>query len=92
MVGNREYSANAINTIPRNHSVRPDGTAPGDYVRKGRKPAFFWFGKGEYELILHYEHYLEDVRPEDEAFDMAEGDDETLIRGNSHVCVVAHCP
>ena len=39
VVGSGEYSENAINTIPRNHSVRPDGTNPGDYVRNGRKPA-----------------------------------------------------
>lgn len=84
MVGKGEYSENAINTMPRNHSVRPDGTEPGDYVRKGRKPAFFWFGKGEYELILDHEHDLEDVSPEDEEFDVAEGDEEALIQGNAH--------
>lgn len=90
MVGNGEYSEKAINTIPRNHSVCPDGTGPGDYVRKGRKPAFLWFGKGEYELILDREHYLEDASPEDEEFDMAEGDEETLIRGDTHA--VSACP
>src|SRR2546422_2190737 len=36
MVGRGEYSEKAINTIPRNHSVRPDGSEPGDYVQKGR--------------------------------------------------------
>jgi hypothetical protein len=80
IVGAREYSENAINTIPRNHSVRPDGTDPGDYVRKGRAPAFFWHGKGEYELILNHEHYVEEVDPEDGESDLAEGDEETLIR------------
>ena len=90
IVGNGEYSENAINTIPRNHSVRPDGTDAGDYVRKGRRPAFFWFGKGEYELILNHEHYLEDVNPEDEEFDVAEGDEETLILGNLRG--VCRCP
>jgi len=90
MVGDGEYSENAINTIPRNHSVRPDGTDPGDYVRKGRKPAFFWFGRGEYELILEREHDLEDIGSEDEEFDMAEGDEEALIRGNTHG--VSRCP
>jgi hypothetical protein len=84
MVGNREYAENAIDTIPRNHSVRPDGTDPGDYVRKGRKPAFFWLGEGEYELILTDQHHLEEVTPEDEQFDTSEGDDEALIRTNSH--------
>lgn len=81
MVGRGEYSENAINTIPRNHRVRPDGTDPGDYVRKGRKPAFFWLGKGEYELILDYGHAVEDISPEDEEFDVAEGDEEALIQG-----------
>jgi len=90
IVGKGEYSENAINTIPRNHSVRPDGTDPGDYVRKRRKPAFFWFGKGEYELILDHEHYLEDVSPEDEEFEIAEGDEESLIRGDTHS--VSPCP
>jgi hypothetical protein len=90
IVGTREYSENAINTIPRNHSIRPDGTDPGDYVRKGRKPAFFWYGKGEYELILNHERYLEGVDPEDEESDTAEGDEETLIRENPHR--VSRCP
>ena len=44
-VGNCEYSKNAINTIPRNHSVRPDGTDPGDYVRKHGIPAFLGMGE-----------------------------------------------
>jgi hypothetical protein len=83
-VGNGEYSKNAINTIPRNHSVRPDGTDPGDYVRKHRKPAFFWCGRGEYELILNREHYVADLSPEDGEFDVAEGDEETLIRAKRH--------
>jgi len=54
------------------------------------KPAFFWLGKGEYELILDHEHYLEDVTPEDEECDMAEGDEETLILGNLRS--VSRCP
>jgi len=49
-LGNGEYSTNTINTVPRNLSIRPDGADPGDYVRKGRKPAFLWFGNGEFEL------------------------------------------
>ena len=81
-VGNGEYAENAINTIPRNHSVRPDGTNPGDYVRKGKKPAFLWYGEGEYELVLDHQHCLEDSSPEDdEEFDATEGDREELIRG-----------
>jgi len=83
-VGDGEYSENAINTIPRNHSIRPDGTSPGDYVRKDRKPAFLWFGKGEYELFSEHEHNIEDIGPEDEKFDVAEGDSkETLISGTA---------
>jgi len=81
-VGNGEYAENSINTVPRNHSVRPDGTDPGDYVRKGRKPAFLWYGGGEYELILDHQHNFEDVSPADEEFDVTEGDAETLILGN----------
>lgn len=50
-VGSCEFAENALNTIPRNHSVRPDGTDPGDYVRKGRAPAFIWLGNGTFELI-----------------------------------------
>lgn len=78
-VGNGEFSGNTINTVPRNHSVRPDGTDPGDYVRKGREPAFLWFGKGEYELILDRQHRVEHTSPGDEEFDVAEGDEEALI-------------
>ncbi len=78
-VGNGEFSENTINTVPRNYSVRPDGTAPGDYVRKGRVPAFFWHGSGEYELILDHPHCLKDATPGDEAFDLTEGDGEELI-------------
>jgi hypothetical protein len=80
-VGNKEYSENTINTVPRNHSVSPDGTAPGDYVRKGREPAFFRYGEGEYELILHHQHCFKDACPEDEEFDVTEGDGEALIVG-----------
>ena len=77
-VGKGEYSENAINTIPRNHSVRPDGREPGDYVRKGRKPAFLWYGEGEYELILDRQH---DFKPEDDEFDSTEGVGEELVLG-----------
>ncbi len=83
-VGDREYSKNAINTIPRNHSIRPDGTRPGDYVRKHRKPAFLWFGKGEFELLSEHENNIEDSGPEGEGFDVAAGaSKETLIRGTA---------
>lgn len=82
IVGRGEYSENAINTIPRNHSVRPDGTDPGYYVRRGRKPAFFWHGNGEYELILNHGHSLDDVSPDDEEFERVDGDGETLILAN----------
>jgi hypothetical protein len=83
-VGNREYKANTINTVPRNHSVRPDGTDPGDYVlRKGREPAFYWHGQGEFELILHRQHVIEDASPEDEDPDATEGDAEALVLGKS---------
>jgi hypothetical protein len=78
-VGNADYSENTINTVPRNHSIRPDGTEPGDSVRKGAEPAFLWYGKGEYELILNRQHVFEDACPEDEEFDAAEGDGEALI-------------
>jgi|GEM_PF-807472 len=50
-LGTGEYSTNTITTVPRNLSTRPDGTNPGDYVRKGRKPSFWWYGHGEFELI-----------------------------------------
>jgi hypothetical protein len=80
-LGKGEYAENAINTIPRNHSVRPDGTDPGDYVRKGRKPAFFWYGNGKYELLLDHQHRLEDSSPEDDEFGATEGDKEELIHG-----------
>ena len=30
-------------------------------VRKGREPAFFWYGEGEYELILHRPHCFKDA-------------------------------
>src|SRR5439155_24420050 len=36
MVGRGEYSEKVINTIPRNHSVRPYVSEPCDYVQKGR--------------------------------------------------------
>src|SRR3989441_9397151 len=68
MVGRGEYSEKAIKTIPRNHSVRPDGSEPGDYVQKGKEPAFLWYGGGEFELVLDHSHYLQDVTPEDEEF------------------------
>jgi hypothetical protein len=79
-VGLREYSENAINTIPRNHSVCPDGSQPGDYVQKGRKPAFIWYGGGEFELVLDHTHTVQDVIPEDDhEFDASEGDNEALV-------------
>jgi hypothetical protein len=80
-VGNGEYSENTINTVPRNHSVRPDGTDRGDYVRKGRKPAFLWHGSGVYELVLDRQHEFEVASPEDEEFDVTEGDAEALFFG-----------
>jgi hypothetical protein len=80
-VGNGEYGENEIDTIPRNHQCSPDGTNPGDYVRKGRKPAFLWYGEGEYELVLCHQHCLEDSSRDDEEFDRTEGDREELIRG-----------
>lgn len=89
-VGHGEYAENSINVVPRNHSVRPDGTDAGDYVRKGRKPAFLWYGHGEYELILHHRHVFEDVSREDEEFDVTEGDGETLILGNRSA--ISTCP
>jgi hypothetical protein len=82
LVGNEEYAENAINTMPRNHSIRPYRTDPGYFVRKGMKPAFFWLGNGKYELILNHGHCLEPIGPGDEDFDMAEGDEETLILSN----------
>jgi hypothetical protein len=81
-LGYGEYAENTINTIPRNHSVRPDGSEPGNYVRKGRRPAFSWYGEGEYELVLDCQHNLDNVNPEDEEFDLCEGDQEALILGN----------
>ena len=79
-VGNGDYSENTINTVPRNHSIRPDGTDPGDYVQKGRKPAFWWHGNGEYELILDHGHSFEHAGPEDEELNETEGDGEALVR------------
>jgi hypothetical protein len=84
-VGSGEYAENTINTVPRNHSIRPDGTDPGDYVQKGRKPAFLWHGKGEYELVLDRQHSFEEVSLEDEEFDITEGDDEALTLGHSAI-------
>ena len=78
-VGNGVYAENTINTVPRNHSVRPDRTDPGDYVRKGRDPAFFWYGNGQYELILDRQHRFENASSEDQEFDATEGDGEALI-------------
>jgi len=85
MVGRGEYSEKAINTIPRNHSVRPDGSEPGDYVQKGKEPAFLWYGGGEFELVLDHSHYLQDVTPEDEEFDPSEGDNESLVLAHGRV-------
>ena len=45
------YSTNTIKTVPRNSSISADGSEPGDYVRKGRKPEAVRLGKGLYELI-----------------------------------------
>jgi hypothetical protein len=86
-VGNGDYSANTINTVPRNHSIRPDGTEPGDYVRKGTKPAFLWHGNGEYELILDHGHSFEHAGPEDEELDETEGDGEALVRAQRRIGV-----
>ncbi len=80
-VDNGEYAENAINTIARNHSVRLDGMNPGSCVQNGRKPAFWWYGRGEYELVLDHQHCLEDASPGDERFDAAEGDREEVIFG-----------
>jgi hypothetical protein len=78
-VGKAEYAQSTISTVPRNHSIRPDGTEPGDYVKKGRNPAFWWYGQGEYELILNRQHLLEDASLEDEELDANEGEGEELI-------------
>jgi hypothetical protein len=43
-VGNREYSKNAINTIPRNHSVRPTGQTLG--ITSGNTESLHSFGMG----------------------------------------------
>ena len=89
-VGSNEYAENSITTIPRNHSICPDGTNPGDYVRKGRKPAFYWYGEGTFELILNREHYLREIVPGDESFDAVEGDDETLMRVDGSGVIRCH--
>jgi hypothetical protein len=91
-VGNGEYAENAINTIPRNHSTRPDGTNPGDYVRKGRKPAFLWYGAGEYELVLDHQHCLEDPGSDNEEFEAIEGDREELIRPGGETAIKVPLP
>ncbi len=84
-VGKGDYALNAINSIPRNHSVRPDGSDPGWYVRDGRPPAFFWYQPGEYELILDRQLVLENVDSDVDDFDDVEGEDETLITSNPHI-------
>lgn len=45
-VGDGEYAANALNTIPRNLSIRPDGSKPGNYVQNGQRPRFYWVDRG----------------------------------------------
>jgi hypothetical protein len=79
LVGDREFSANTLKTVPRNHSTRPDGSDRGDYVRKGRQAAFFWTGPGQYELILDTPYCLEDRKALDDTFIEEEGEGESLI-------------
>jgi hypothetical protein len=72
--------------------ARPDGTEPGDYVRKGAEPVFLCYGKGEYELILNRQHVFEDASAEEGEFDATEGDGEALIlgkRGGNRRCPLA---
>lgn len=45
------YSPNTISSLPRNTSIAPDGSDPGDYVRKGRKPEAVRLERGLYALI-----------------------------------------
>jgi hypothetical protein len=84
-VGSVEYSENTIKTVPRNHSVRPDGSWPGDYVRKGRRAAFYWFGNGEFELTLDRRHELDlHEEPYEEDITNAEGDEESLFAADQN--------
>jgi hypothetical protein len=77
-IGEKEYKKNAINTIPSNHSISKDGTKKGDYVKKGRQPAFYRLGKGEYELITDQSYEV--VLPNElDFFDDNEGQNESLI-------------
>ncbi len=79
-VGNGEYAANSINVMPRNYSIRRDDTCKGDYVKKGREPAFYWFGDGNFELILDHSHNLTDGATDNIDFDFDEGESEALIK------------
>ena len=58
-VGRGTYKKNALNSIPSNHSISKDGRKRGDYVQKGRSPAFYQLGRGLYELILTSPHHIE---------------------------------
>lgn len=78
-LGGAEYAESTINTVPRNHSIRPDGSGAGDYVRKGKTPAFWWYGANEFELILDRQHIVKGVDPEVEEGDVDEGEGEALI-------------
>ena len=79
LVGNREFSANTLKTVPINHSIRPDRSDPGDYVRKGGQAAYFWTGPGRYEPILDKPHCIEDADSVDETLVEEEGEGESLI-------------
>lgn len=82
-IGNGEYAANSINVIPRNHSIKLDGSSAGDYVKKGRKPAFYWHGDGVFELILDHSHNLTDNSADNIYFYFEEGEDEALFKTKS---------
>lgn len=79
-VGATDYAENALNTIPRNLSIRRDGTEPGNYVQKGQRPKFYWLSVGLFCLIDDQACDC-DMPPSVAGLDCSEGDDESLFTG-----------
>jgi hypothetical protein len=77
-VGDADYARNAINSIPGNLSISPDGTDPGDYVKRGQTPRFYKIGRGLFELILDHRHQGP-MPPNVAGLNCDEGEDEGLI-------------
>ena len=53
------FSPNAINVLPANSSMTPDGKVKGDFVKKGQEPKFYRMGRGQYIVVNEYDGHIE---------------------------------